>query len=64
MIPIKGNDYVKFMTEQVVSYIDLPKEERKKRKTDLKAQKNHPPIGNRWFGVLPVAIRFFFKKAN
>jgi YqzE-like protein len=64
VIAIKGNDYVKFMTQQVVSYIDLPKEERKKRRTDSKAQKHHLTIGNRWFGVLPVAIRCFFKKAD
>ncbi|MEN2766000.1 YqzE family protein [Ornithinibacillus xuwenensis] len=61
---MKGNDYVKFMTQQVVSYMDLPKEERKKRRTDIKAQRNHLPIGNRWFGVLPVAIKSIFKRAE
>ncbi|WP_047980093.1 YqzE family protein [Ornithinibacillus contaminans] len=61
---MKGNDYVKFMTEQVVSYIDLPKEQRQKRKSDSKAQKNQPMLGNRWFGVLPVAIKSIFKRAQ
>lgn len=64
MIILKGNDYVKYMTQQVVSYMDLPKDERKKRRTETKAQKHQPPIGNRWFGALPVAVRYFFKKAD
>ncbi|WP_281170903.1 YqzE family protein [Paucisalibacillus globulus] len=64
MILIKGNDYVKFMTVQVVSYMDLPKDERIQRKLDQKAQRHHPPIGNKWFGALPFAIKSFFKRAE
>ncbi len=64
MISIKGNDYVKFMTQQVVSYMDLPKDERKQRKMEQKAQRHSPTIGNRWFGVLPVAIKSMFKRAE
>lgn len=52
------------MTEQVVSYIELPKDERKQRKLEHKAQRLHPPIGNRWFGALPFAIKSFFKRAD
>lgn len=64
VIAIKGNDYVKFMTQQVVSYMDMPKEERKKRKTDIKSQRQLPPVGNRWFGALPLAIKYIFKRAE
>lgn len=64
MVIIKGNDYVKFMTEQVVSYIDLPKEERRKKRLEQKAQRTQVTIGNKWFGVLPVAIKSMFKKAE
>lgn len=64
MVIIKGNDYVKFMTQQVVSYIDLPKEERRKRRLEQKAQRIQVTMGNKWFGVLPVAIKSMFKKAE
>ncbi|WP_373892758.1 YqzE family protein [Virgibacillus natechei] len=62
MITISGNDYVKFMTEQVVTYIDLPSEERKKRKVE---QKNPPATySNRWLGILPFALKTIWKKAE
>nr|WP_029191111.1 YqzE family protein [Ornithinibacillus scapharcae] len=61
---MKGNDYVKFMTQQVVSYIDLPKEERKQRKLNQKAEKQYPVLGNKWFGVLPYAIKSIFRRAQ
>nr|WP_222619024.1 MULTISPECIES: YqzE family protein [Ornithinibacillus] len=52
------------MTQQVVSYIDLPKEERRKKRLEQKAQRTQVTIGNKWFGVLPVAIKSMFKKAE
>ncbi|WP_461177624.1 YqzE family protein [Virgibacillus ainsalahensis] len=58
---ISGNDYIKFITQQLVTYIDLPPTERKKRK----AEKNkYPTYTNRWFGVLPFALRTIRKKAE
>lgn len=64
VIRIKGNDYVKFMTQQVVTYMDLPKEERKQRRINHKAEKQYPVLGNKWFGVLPYAIKSIFRKAE
>lgn len=56
---ISGNDYVKFVTEQVVTYMDMPPEERKKKK---EKQKNaHGMYANRWFGVLPFVFKIFIK---
>lgn len=57
---MSGNDYLKFMTEQVVSYIDLPAEERKKRKKKEKSSK--PAYSSRWLGVLPFALKVFLRK--
>ncbi|CDQ39676.1 MULTISPECIES: YqzE family protein [Virgibacillus] len=54
------NDYIKFMTEQVVTYIDLPAEEKKKRKT--KRQRKSVLFGNRWLGLLPFAFRMMINK--
>lgn len=57
---MSGNDYVKFMTQEIVKYMDLPQEEKKKRKKERKHHKQ--PISNQMFGVLPVAMKFFFKR--
>ncbi|WLR49761.1 YqzE family protein [Bacillus tianshenii] len=52
------NDYVKFVTQQIVSYMDQPKEERQRIKQErLESQ---PPALNRWFGVIPFALAMFF----
>jgi hypothetical protein len=48
------------MTQQLVRYMDTPKEERKVKKTIRK--KERQPLFSRWFGVLPVAVMLFMKK--
>ncbi|MDY0405592.1 YqzE family protein [Virgibacillus sp. 179-BFC.A HS] len=58
---MSGNDYIKFLTEQVVSYMDAPKDKRLERKNKRKAQ---PQISGRWFGMVPLAIRLFMKKSG
>ncbi|MBM7597977.1 hypothetical protein JOC34_000334 [Virgibacillus halotolerans] len=51
---------MKFVTEQVVTYIDMPPDERKKRKT--KQKDTQGMYVNRWFGVLPFVFKIFFRK--
>ncbi|WP_239984575.1 YqzE family protein [Lentibacillus sediminis] len=59
---ISGNEYVRFVTEQVMTYIHLPSEERKNRRQE---QKNKRPVyANKWLGVLPFAFRTYWKKAE
>lgn len=57
---MSGNDYVKFMTQEIVRYMDTPQEERKKQKETKKASKSD--LSSRWFGVLPFAFRLLLKK--
>nr|WP_245347742.1 YqzE family protein [Oceanobacillus polygoni] len=59
---MSGNDYLKFMTEQVVSYLDLPSEERKKRKEAHKQQDSF--YATRWLGMLPFTLKIMFQKEN
>lgn len=54
------NDYVKFVTQQIVGYIDHPKDERKKLKQKRKSEKE--PFLTRMFGVIPVAFMLYLKK--
>lgn len=59
---MSGNDYIKYVTEQVVSFLDLPAEERKKRK--LEQKQITASYSNRWLGVLPFMLKTIRKKAE
>lgn len=48
------NDYVKYITQTVVKYIDQPKDERKKIREEKKNEKESFLF--RWFGIIPYAI--------
>ncbi|WP_010678099.1 YqzE family protein [Bacillus timonensis] len=54
------NDYVKFVTQQFVKFIDQPKEVRKATKQQRKEEQE--PLTNRWFGIMPLAVSLMFKK--
>jgi hypothetical protein len=57
---LSTNDYVKFVTQQIVTYIDQPKDKRKAKK---KAKKNNKlSFQYRWFGMIPLALSLLFKK--
>lgn len=60
VIRMKTNDYVKFMTQQFVSYIDSPAEEKKQRKQEKKEEKEL--FTSKWFGILPLALKMLVDK--
>lgn len=51
---MKTNDYVKYMTEQLVSYVDQPRDVRKAIKAEKKEYK--APMSFRLFGLIPIAF--------
>jgi len=51
---MKSNDYIKYITQTVVQYIDQPKDERKKQRLEKKQMKE--PFLTKWFGVVPFAL--------
>ncbi|MCM3738747.1 YqzE family protein [Oceanobacillus luteolus] len=53
------NNYLKFMTEEIVRYLNSSKEERKVRKEAGK--QSDSAILNRWFGVLPFSFKLFIR---
>ncbi len=57
---MKTNDYVKYVTQQFVSYVDTPSEKRKAMKEERRASK--PPFAYRWFGLIPFALAQAFKQ--
>ncbi|KAB7670126.1 YqzE family protein [Bacillus sp. B1-b2] len=57
---MKTNDYVKFLTQTFVQYMDQPREERQKLKEEKKGNKE--PFMLKWFGILPYVIASSFQK--
>ncbi|WP_070120690.1 YqzE family protein [Bacillus marinisedimentorum] len=55
-----GNDYIRHMTQQVVSYLDKPKDQRKELRKTRKTGKQ--AFMTKWFGVLPFALSMLFRK--
>lgn len=55
------NDYVKYVTQQIVKYMDTPKEERKQKKEEKKNVAVQP-YSNQWFGILPFALKLIMNK--
>ncbi|MCD7033132.1 YqzE family protein [Metabacillus sp. GX 13764] len=53
------NDYVKYLTQQFVKYMDTPKEKRMEQKK-LRKDERLPAV-NRWFGILPFGVMLLFK---
>lgn len=57
---MKTNDYVKYVTQQLVTYMDQPKEVKKAQRKQRKLERS--PVVYQLFGVIPFAIMMFFKK--
>ena len=54
VIRMSSNDYVKFVTEQFVKFVDASKEERMDKKRKRKSEQD--PVLTRMFGILPLAL--------
>jgi len=48
------------MTEQLVTYMNQTKQERKKNKRE----KTSYGVGNKWFGLFPFTIKLLMKKES
>lgn len=59
---MSGEDYIKYLTKEFVAYVDLPAEEKKKRK--ISKTKTQPFYSNRWFGLLPYAFKSFLQRVK
>ncbi|WP_028399183.1 YqzE family protein [Ectobacillus panaciterrae] len=55
------NDYVKFVTQQFVTYMDSPKQDRKQKRQQRRSERE--PFLSRWFGVLPLSIALLYRKS-
>ncbi|MEH6940192.1 YqzE family protein [Bacillus sp. JJ664] len=57
---MKTNDYVKYMTEQFMNYIDQPKEKRELMKHEK--EENKESFSTNMFGMLPLSFALYMKK--
>lgn len=51
---MKTNDYVKYLTQTFVKYIDQPKGKRKKARNEKKQAQ--ATLLYRWFGIIPYIL--------
>jgi len=57
------NDYIKYITEQVMTYLNKsPEEKRQEKIQQKKKKKGKVKLTNQWLGVLPMAFKLFIKK--
>ncbi|MEI4829253.1 MULTISPECIES: YqzE family protein [Bacillus] len=56
------NDYIRYMTQQFVSYMDAPKADRKQKRQQRREERE--PFLNRWFGVLPLSAAVFYRQVK
>ncbi|ASN05250.1 YqzE family protein [Virgibacillus necropolis] len=59
---MSGNDYIKYLTGRIITYLDLSSDEKKERKQ--KHKKSQHALSNRWLGMVPFAMKMFWRKAN
>ena len=56
------NAYIKFLTQQLVQYFSLTKQNA--RKVSQQKRNERPPPVSTWFGVMPFALSMFFRKVS
>jgi len=53
----KSDELVKYVTEQLLHYMETPREVRKQNRANYKAAREHWKY--RWFGMLPAALQMW-----
>ncbi|OYD07781.1 YqzE family protein [Paludifilum halophilum] len=57
---MSSQDYIKYLVQQMVKYMDMPKEKRKEVRELRKEQR--PRWSHRWFGMVPFGMKMFAKR--
>ncbi|WP_040985292.1 YqzE family protein [Oceanobacillus jeddahense] len=58
---MKSNDYIRFLTEEMVKYMNLSSEEKEERK-QKKKNSSSQLYSNKWLGVIPFSIQSWYRK--
>jgi hypothetical protein len=54
------NDYIKYLTQQFVTYMNVPREQRRIQRENRKQLKQ--PFTSNWFGIIPFAFMMLLKR--
>ncbi|MFB5760559.1 YqzE family protein [Paenibacillus medicaginis] len=54
----KGDELVRYITEQVVKYIELPRDVRRARRMERESWRT------KWFGMLPFSFSMWLKSSR
>lgn len=57
---MKTNDFIKYLTQEFVSYVDQPKEERKRYRSVEKSRKRN--YSRTLFGLIPFSLKMMLKR--
>lgn len=57
---MKTNDYVKFMTQEMVKRMNQPKDILKEKKAQKKRERE--PSISKWFGMIPMSISLWLSR--
>ncbi|BFH69783.1 hypothetical protein J27TS7_57010 [Paenibacillus dendritiformis] len=57
----KGQDLIKYITQQFVTYIDTPVEARRERRLERK-NRGKEPWQTKWFGMVPFSVQMWAGK--
>jgi hypothetical protein len=58
-LAIKGDELVKYIAEQVITYVETPRKVRKRLRVE---RRTTVPGVNLWFGMIPLAISLWIKE--
>lgn len=56
---MKSNDYIRFLTEEMMKYMNLSAEEKEERKQKKKTAQQL--YSNKWLGVIPFSIQSWYQ---
>ena len=57
---MKTNDYVKFVTQEMMKQLNQPREALIEQKRKRKAERE--PRTVKWFGMIPLSVSLWFRK--
>lgn len=57
---MKSNDFVKYLTVQLIERIDKPKASKK----DKSKRGKNRSLSTHWFGIIPISLKLFLKHSQ
>lgn len=54
---MSSQDYIKYLVQQAVQYMDTPKDQRRERRRERRD--NRLSWSQQWFGMVPFGIKMF-----